>query len=117
MRMYRVMAKTLQQARYEKIWEPHGTEFVPPLKDPHGFGLLGVNAPTGVASALDVAALAVANSNPVSFEREVYFPSRLGLMKIDYIRVYVSRTSRKMSCLRQLGFPAPKCPLRKHIAE
>jgi len=74
LRMYRVMAKTLQQARYEKIWEAHGSEFVTLLKGPHSFErLLDMVAPPGLAASLDVSALTVATSTPSSLGREVYF--------------------------------------------
>ena len=72
-RMRRVMVKTLQQARYEKIWEPHGSKFVPPLDKSLGFALVGIVRPEPVSAALDVAALLVSKSNLVSFPREVYF--------------------------------------------
>jgi len=81
-RMRRVMVKTLQQARYEKIWEPHGSKFVPPLDKSLGFALVGIVRPEPVSAALDVAALLVSKSNPVSFPREVYFSFKCGINSV-----------------------------------
>jgi len=78
-RMRRVMVKTLEQARYEKIWEPHGSKFIPPLDNFHVFALVGIVRPEPLFAALDIVALLVAQSNPVSFTREVYFSFQMAI--------------------------------------
>jgi|SRR5271170_550054 len=105
-RMRRVMVKTLQQARYQKIWEPHGSAFVPPLDNSHGFALVGIIRPEPLSAALDVAALLVAQSNPVSFTRERYFSFQ---MAINIRRIYPSlhvKDVKRNELFAAVGFPS-----------
>jgi len=105
-RMRRVMAKTLQQARHEKIWEPHGSRFVPPLDNPDDFALVGILRPDPVSASLDVAALMVSKSNTVPFTREVCFSFKSGLM---VPRLYPSlrvKDVKQNELFATIGFPS-----------
>jgi hypothetical protein len=67
------MAKTLQQARYERIWEPCTlVEFDNPLIQSPRY-LQGFTSRCNLKSALDVGALTLAETNPVSLKRNSYF--------------------------------------------
>ena len=123
MRKYRVMAKTLQQARFEKIWEPHGTRFGSPLPSLHAFALVG-DVSSGfmeekqydLAAALDVAAFSIPTTNSISLAREMSLTSKLGLMSRLYPSLSVKHV-REDELFAAIGFPSSKASLDgKHLA-